>query len=291
MELFIWLTLVSALFHAFSFTWTRRLLIYSQNRVKVAFYSQYAIGIFATLLLPFVGLGNLLAAPLYPLVMGICVMLGQILYLEAMRRGDASFVVPMMSIKIFGVALLSAVILDEIYGPLVYLGGCGAFLGVFFLNNGTFKGSLSATLLVILASLLFSMADTLIILAIRQGYSAVELAIYIFTIPTLLLAPLSGFIFPGDWKISQPFLGSLLIYAVSHLIGVALLMYAFMLSEQITMVNIIQSVRGVFSVGVVYLMGRLGMVGIEKLTRKQISNRLTGSLVMCFSLALAVLAR
>lgn len=291
MELFIWLTLASAVFHAFSFTWTRRLLIYSQSRIKVAFYSQFTIGVFTTLLLPFIGLDNFMVEPVYPLVMGVCVILGQILHMEAMRRGDATFVVPMLSIKIFGVSILSAIFLGEVYGPLVYLGGFGAFIGVFFLNNGTFKGSMGATLLIITASLLFSVADTLIILAIRKGYSAIELAIYIFTIPTLILAPLSVFIFPNDWKISKPFFSSLMIYAFTHLAGVGLLMYAFMLSEQITMVNIIQSVRGVFSIGVVYLMGRLGMLGVERLTGKQIKNRLLGSFIMCASLTLAVMAR
>lgn len=291
METYVWLTLLSSLFHAFSFTWTRRFSMYSQGRVKTAFYSQFSIGLLTTLMLPFIGLDTFFADPVYPLIMAACVIAGQVLYIEAMRRSDATFVVPLLSIKIFGVAILSALILNEVYGPLVYLGGLGVVVGVFYLNNGTFRGSLPATLMVLLASLLFAGADTIIILAMRKGYSAVELAIYTFTLPALILAPLSPILFRGDWKISKPFANTLLIYAVTHLCGAALLMYAFSASQQVTIVNIVQSVRGLLSIGVVYLMGMLGVLGVERLTRSQLQNRLLGSVIMCVSLTLAVLAR
>lgn len=285
---YVWLTLLASVFHAFSFTYTKQFLAHSLNRQKLAFYSQYAVGFLALLLLPFVDLAQLWEQFWLVLSMCVLVLLGQTSYLNAMRHGDASFVVPMLGCKIFAVAGLSVLFFEQTYPPSVYLAGLGAFVSLFFLNDGKLHGSPLALFFVLLTCFFFALADIIVVHVLKNGMGGLELAVFVFVVPAVLLMPLSPILFKNDWKVSKPFGKSLLIYALAHFMGLIILMYAFKLSEEATMINIVQASRGFIAVGVVYVLARFGLSQMEKLTRKQLISRLAGGLLMFGSLAVAV---
>ncbi|AGS39008.1 MAG: drug/metabolite transporter (DMT)-like permease [Cycloclasticus pugetii] len=285
---YVWLTLLASVFHAFSFTYTKQFLAHSLNRQKLAFYSQYAVGFLAVLLLPFVDLAQLWEQFWLVLSMCVLVLLGQTSYLNAMRHGDASFVVPMLGCKIFAVAGLSVLFFEQTYPPSVYLAGLGAFVSLFFLNDGKLHGSPLALFFVLLTCFFFALADIIVVHVLKNGMGGLELAVFVFVVPAVLLMPLSPILFKNDWKVSKPFGKSLLIYALAHFMGLIILMYAFKLSEEATMINIVQASRGFIAVGVVYVLARFGLSQMEKLTRKQLISRLAGGLLMFGSLAVAV---
>jgi|TARA_R110002096_G_scaffold232499_2_gene422356 drug/metabolite transporter (DMT)-like permease len=285
---YVWLTLLASVFHAFSFTYTKQFLAHSLNRQKLAFYSQYAVGFLAVLLLPFVDLAQLWEQFWLVLSMCVLVLLGQTSYLNAMRHGDASFVVPMLGCKIFAVAGLSVLFFEQTYPPSVYLAGLGAFVSLFFLNDGKLHGSPLALFFVLLTCFFFALADIIVVHVLKNGMGGLELAVFVFVVPAVLLMPLSPIFFKNDWKVSKPFGKSLLIYALAHFMGLIILMYAFKLSQEATMINIVQASRGFIAVGVVYVLARFGLSQMEKLTRKQLISRLAGGLLMFGSLAVAV---
>lgn len=287
---YVWLTLAASVLHSFSFAYSKQFLAHSQNRVKLAFYSQYAVGLFGLLLLPFVGLGNFIDNIGLILTMGVLVMIGQVAYLNALRHGDASFVVPMLGLKMFVVAAMSALLLDETYGPMVYVGAVGVFFSLFFLNDGKLRGSSRALFFVLICCVMFGGADVTVMALLKQGINGFQIAAYVFAIPTLVMMPLSPLIFRNDWQVSAPLAKTLAIYASIHLGGVVLLMLAFFQSQQVTLINILQSSRGLISIGVIYLMARIGFSEIETLTRRQLAIRSFGGLLMFASLAVAVLA-
>ncbi|MEL0083745.1 MAG: EamA family transporter [Gammaproteobacteria bacterium] len=287
---YVWLTLAASLLHAFSFAYSKQFLVHSHNRVKLAFYSQYSVGLFGMLLLPFVGVGNFVDNLGLIITMAVFVMVGQVTYLNALRHGDTSFVVPMLGLKMFFVAGISALLLNETYGPLVYLGAIGVFVSLFFLNDGKLRGSLRALLWVLITCLMFGAADVTVMALLQNGIQGFQIAAYIFAIPTLIMMPLSPVIFKNDWQVSGPLAKTLAIYGVVHLGGITLLMLAFMQSQQVTLINILQSSRGLLSIGVIYLMARIGFSEIETLTRRQLMIRSFGGLLMFASLTVAVLA-
>ncbi|MEH6503531.1 MAG: EamA family transporter [Cycloclasticus sp.] len=286
---YIWLTLIASLLHAFSFTYTKQFLAHSKNRTKLAFYSQYAVGILALFLLPFVELQQLWADLWMVLLMCALVLIGQTCYFSALRHGDASFVVPMLGCKMFAVAGLSVIFLNETYDFLVYLGALGAFVSLFFLNDGKLHGSPKALFYILVTCVVFGCADIAVVTLLNRGMGGLELAVFVFIVPTILLMPLSPWVFKADWGVSKPFSKTLAIYAVTHLIGLVILMIAFKQAQQVTVINIVQSSRGLMAIGVVYVMARFGFSHIEQLTRKQLTSRFAGGLLMFGSLLVAII--
>lgn len=288
---YVLLTLAGAGVHAFSFVLSKRFWLYARDPFQIAAMSQLSCALGASVLLPWVGFGPLLKAPWTLLGVATTALVGQVLFIQALRRGDASFVVPMLGFKLFAVAGFAAVFLGERYGPLVYLGCFGAFASLFLLSDGRLRGSLSSAVLVIAASSLFGAADVMILSALRAGVSPVATAVYCMVLPALVLTPLVAWLTPRRWQVSVPFARSLALYATLHLAGLSLLMTAFVLADRVTIVNVVQTVRGLFVVAVVYGLGRAGVSGIERMDLNQLRVRLVGAALMAGSVALAVLSQ
>jgi len=247
------------------------------------------VGLLALLLLPFVDLQQLWDQFWLILLMCALVLLGQTCYLNAMRHGDASFVVPMLGCKIFAVAIFSVVFFGQTYPMTVYLAGVGAFVSLFFLNDGKLHGSPLALMFILLTCVVFALADIIVVQVLKNGMGGLELAVFVFVVPAVLLIPLSPILFKNDWKVTKPFGKTLFVYAVAHFIGLVILMYAFKQAQEATMINIVQASRGFIAVGVVYVMARFGFSQIEKLTNRQLVSRLIGGLVMFGSLTVAII--
>lgn len=290
MPSYVLLTLAAAWLHAISFTLAKRLWVHSRDPFQISILSQVACALIAALALPWAGMDIVTAMPGTLLGIGLCVVAGQVFFILALRHGDASFVVPMLGLKLFAVAGFSALWLGETYAPLVYLGAAGAFASLFLLSDGTLRGSLRSALLVTAAALLYGMTDVLLVGALQRGATVLQAGVYAMLTPALLTAPLTLALLPGRWRVGLPFGRALGSYAAVQMAGMVFLMIAFGLAGKATIVNIVQTSRGLWVLAVVYAMGRLGMVGVERLTGAQYRTRAVGALLLMGSLTLAVLA-
>ena len=289
---YILFALASAAIHAVSYVYSKRLLLYTNNPAKVAFFGMFGCGMAGMLAIPFFEFGDLGIAPGYVAAMTLCAVAGNLFLFEGIRRCDASFAVPMMGgLKIFCIAALSAVFLSETYQPLVYVGAAGVVASLFFLNDASFKAPLSGLFFVFMNALAFAATDLFILLCMKAGYRVEQMLLFMFSLPALASLPIAAVVLRGDWNLTLPFARGILRYALLVVAGGLLIVVAISSSGQVTIVNIVQSVRGLLAIIVVYLFGRLGMVGLEKLTTRQVWIRSLGALLMCGSVTLAVVSR
>ena len=290
MHSYVLLTLAAAWLHALSFALAKRLWVYSRDPFQISVLSQFACGLLAALALPWMGINAITQIPGTLAAIGVCVVAGQVFFILALRHGDASFVVPMLGLKLFAVAAFSALWLGETYEPQVYVGAVGAFVSLFLLSDGKLRGSLRSALLIIGAALLYGITDVLLVGAMRAGISPLEIGVYSVLVPAALTLPVTLTLLPGRWRVSKPFGRALGGYATIQIIGMVFLMLAFGLAGKATIVNIVQTSRGLWVLVVVYCMGRLGVASVERLTGAQYRKRAMGALLLMASLALAVLA-
>lgn len=291
MELYILIAIVATLVHASSTVYSKQLYSLADHPAQVAHYSIIAPGLVFLLVLPFIEFHGLGDHWWKLLGISFAFVIGYLSQLWAVQHGDASFIVPLLGLKAFFVAGLSALFLSEYYGPLVYLGMAGAIAGMFLLGDGRLAKSLPIIGLVVLATLMFASADVVLVGLYKNGFNTLETMFYLFSLSPLLMLPFSAVQLKGKWSLNWRFSRGLLIYALLQLAGGGLLMYAFWLASQATLINIIQSSRGLFAIALVYLLGRAGLQGIENLTRQQYVTRTTGAALMTLSICLAVLAR
>ncbi|MBL4621544.1 MAG: DMT family transporter [Immundisolibacteraceae bacterium] len=291
MELWILLGLVSTAIHGFSTVYSKRLYELAPHPSQVAFFCLFATGSMSLVIIPFVEFHDPSGHWFDILLVGSTFAAGHYAFVMANRYADASFVVPMMGLKVFFVALMAAIWLDETYGFWVYVGASGAFVGIVFLNDGKLKGSPVALFLVLGNCLLYALTDIFLIRLFRAGFGSLEVMVYLFAGAALFMVPIALVVLRGRWQMTRPFAKGLALFGVAQGGGGVLLMLTFALSQQAMMVNIIQSARGVFAVMAVYLMSRIGLKGLEVLNRKQYLSRSTGAGLIALSIVLALLAR
>ena len=290
MHTYIPVALLAALIHAFSSVYSKRLYVLADRPQQVAFYSLFSTGLLCGALMPFVHFRDPSGAWLDLLGAGGCFALGYVALLRAIRIGDASFVVPLIGLKIFFIAGLSALFLAETYGPLVYAGGIGAMAGMFLLGDGKLHGNPRALALMLFTTFCYALTDIFLVRLFRAGFGTLEVMIYLFVVSALLLVPVAAVTLKGRLRINRRFAGGLLVYGSVQLLGGVFLMLSFALAKVATMVNIVQSARGLFAVGMVWLITRAGLEGMERLSRRQYLLRACGAGLMTLSISLAILA-
>ncbi len=291
MEIYIWLTLGATILHALSFTLAKRLWLHSGNPVQIVAFSQIACAVLALPALFWVGLEPLREQTLGIVGVSAGIVLAQFAFTQAMRTGDASFVVAAMGLKLLVVAGLSAWWLDEIYRPLVYVAALGALASLFLLSDGKPPKSLRAVFWVLVTCALFGSIDVTIVHLLREGLSVPALVVYVLVGPSLMMLPLLLLRAARKWRVDMPFGRDLSIYAVTQVAGLVLLMLAFSLSGKVTIVNIVQTSRALWVLPVVYVLSAWGLTGLETLTGRQYRWRLAGGALMVLSLSAVILAK
>ena len=291
MEIYIGAALLGALLQGFAFAMSRQLLVYSHDRTQIVFYGMVVTVLMALLALPFMNIRGLGSAPELIVGFSITVVLSQILLMEAMKRADASFVVPMLGLKIFVVALVSALIWQETYNGLVYLGAVGTLISLYFLNDGKLQAPAMAVIFVLLAAVAYAGNDLFLMSMIRSGYNLGEVTIYSLVGPLLLLGPVAMLKSKGAHNLNWPYSRALLLFGFFQITSIFALIWAFELSRQVTMVTIVQNSRAIFALLAVWLLGRVGFSGVEQLSGSQYRSRLIGAMIMMISLGLAISAK
>lgn len=285
---FVWLALLGAFLQGFAFALSRQLLVYSDNRMQVAFYSLLAPATLAFLFAPTTDLSGMTRAPGLILGFGASVAGSQLLLMEAMKRADASFVTPLLGLKVFFVTIAAALLWQETHGPLVYVGAVGTFVSLFFLNDATFRAAPVSLLFTLAAALLFGCNDIFVMLMLQAGFTVQELVVYSMLAPLLILGPLGMIQSRGSFGMSWRYFRALSGYGLVQIGALLALTGAFAIGRQVTLVVIIQNLRGVFGLLAVYLLAIAGLQGIERLTRRQYLIRAFGSMLMAISVTLAI---
>ncbi|RLA05168.1 MAG: hypothetical protein DRQ54_08520, partial [Gammaproteobacteria bacterium] len=230
-------------------------------------------------------------APEYIVGFSISVALSQIMLMEAMKRADASFVVPMLGVKIFGVALLSSIFWQETYSSLVYVGGLGTLVSLYFLNDGKLSASPVAITFVLLAAAAFTGNDIFLMSMIRSGYNLGEVTLFSLLGPLLILGPLALLQSRGALNLNWRYSRALLLYGLFQITSILALVWAFELSRKVTLIAILQNSRSVFALLAVWVFARFGFSGVESLQGHQYRSRLIGAVIMMASLGLALSAK
>lgn len=291
MEIYIWAALAGALLQGFSFAMSRQLLVYSANPMQIAFYSMLVTAFLAMFAMPFFDIRGLGSAPEFIIGFSVSVALSQILLMEAMKRAHASFVVPMLGLKIFGVALMSSIFWNETYSSLVYVGAFGTLVSLYFLNDGKLSAPPMAMVMVILASFAFAGNDMFLMSMIRSGYNLGEVTVYSLLGPLLILGPVGMVRARGVHNLSWRFGRALGFYGLLQISSIFALIWAFELSRKVTLIAIVQNSRSVFALLAVWIFARIGFSGVESLNGSQYRSRLIGAVIMMASLTLAVTAK
>ena len=228
-----------------------------------------------------------------PVVAGLAAFLGSLFSTLALRVGDVSVATPLLGAKVLFVALLSTLILGNQLPLSWWAGAVLAGTGIFFLGQGPGKKAAGGPLwLTIVLSLLgvffFALMDILIagwgmsfgfqrFVALQQ---VVTFVFSLFLIP-FFKEPIRKVPVHSLWWI---FAGSLIIVGQFFLLN-----WTIAILREATAINIVYSSRGVWSVILVWTIGRL--LGNEERSRGTavLVQRALGSLLLVVAISLVVL--
>ena len=299
--------LLTALGHSLAYLATRW---YTQSRgrptVQLLVLSYSMIGVLAVAALPVVWPAGLAVDfnwmwPL-PLAVG-CFALSQSCLLTALRRVDASRVAPLLGVKVAMLAVVASA-MGQPLGPLQWVGVALAVGSAWLLNDVGGRLPIRATALVLLACLGYAACDTCIVLLIEGAQAApgtpgtpenllgplrasVLAACCVYAgcgLVAVTLLPFYGTREVGAWRDALPFTAAwvfamLTLYASFALVGLVL-------------TAILQSTRGVISIGLGVALAAWGHHHLEaKAEPGVVTRRVGAALLMTAAVALYVLGR
>ena len=219
-------------------------------------------------------------------------LLGQFFLFAAIIKSEPSRVAPLLGLKIFIVAVASAVFFKESFGPAKWLAVLLSITSVFLLSNSGKKLELKCIILVIMACLAYSVSDfnikilidKLSFMGVLRGASLSGCLSYIlcggFGLIILFFAP--GKSTKDTWLYSMPF-------AVFWLIGVFFMFASFGLLG-VVFGNILQSARGLLSIVLGVFVAYAGFDALEpKITKKILIQRMLAAVLMAGAVTLFLL--
>ncbi len=226
-----------------------------------------------------------------PFVVGVLFVLGQMLQLLALDRGDVSVAVPLFGLKVLLVPLATALLFHESVHRNLWLSAILSLLGLIFLNRkdqGRPPRNLGITLLAGgLGSLSFAFVDVLVkewspawgagrFLPLTVGMGAV----LSFALVPFFKAPLRAIPRPV-WRWLLP--GGLLMGVQSVIFISTIAVYG-----KATSANILYSSRGLWSVLGVWLIGHWFANDEQNLGTRVLRWRLIGACFMMAAIALVI---
>ncbi len=256
--------------------------------------SHTLMGVMALVLLPWVYPANMewnRNVILGTLGAGGFYLLGQQALFMALRHIDASRLAPLLGAKILFLALVTVTFGGEWLSPQQWVAVVLAVGGVYVLNDAGGRPPLRGLLAVGVAVVGYSLSDLSIVrLVAGTGLDSLHGsllgAVLTYSLCGLALAPflyrLPAAAQPGTWR-------SALAYAVCWFCAMILL-YACFAEIGAVFGNIIQSTRGLISIGLGLLLVRMGHLDIERKVDLRVTiKRGLGAVAMTLAIALYVL--
>ncbi len=257
---------------------------------RTTFFINIVCGLMAALFWIPIGFSFTMAEFWASLIMAVGFFLGQLFTSLGIHRGDLSVFTPIMGLKVIFVALLSIFLLDSVARPLVWLGAILSILAI-FLMRGSAKAErkrlMPSVVLGIVSALFFALTDVLVQLYGQQiryeRLIALMFGLLGFMSVTLIpmfKSPLSD-ITLSSWKW---LIGGSVLYS-AQTIGMA-----YVLAEygEATIVNIIYSSRGIFSVVLVWLIGHWFANQEKSQGAGVMMRRILGAILMTVAIILAL---
>jgi drug/metabolite transporter (DMT)-like permease len=216
-------------------------------------------------------------------------LFGQIFLFSALIKSEPSRVSPLLGMKLIILALISFFFLHQHLSLAQWIAVLLCSISVFLLSNSGKKLQRASLILIILACLSYCISDINIkVLVGHFHYLGVFHGSVFSTALCYVLSGIGGVIFlfarPHNmsrdaWLYSLPF-------AFSWLLAMFFLFSCFALIG-VVFGNILQSTRGVMSIGLGYFIAHISLDRLEtKITRQVLVKRILAAVLMTVSIAL-----
>ena len=286
--------LAAAACQSLSYVLSRRFLARHGNNGVALFGLSHAItGVMALALLPFLWSGQLKNIPVYlcPLLAyTFTYLLGQFLLFQSFKHTDASRVSPLLGLKIPMLALITVLFLAEPITGFQWVAILATLGGSLALNYTGGRIPAKALLLILCTCFAYSLSDISIVELMRR--LAPDGSLRMILLSTCLCYCVCGVVgitvvlFSGrknrtaeKWRMAFP-VGGVWFAGM-------LFLFISLWSVNVLMANIIQSLRGPFSIILGSIIAWLGHVHIErKVSAWVLVRRLVASFFMCCAIAL-----
>ena len=194
----------------------------------------------------------------WPLLAGLLFFVGQCANFASLRMGDVSLATPIMGCKVVLVALCGSVFFGVSLTPMHWIAAALTSLGVLVLGGSDLRRGRRVGLTTVLAigcSLCFAGVDTVVQHGARDFGSFNFLSI-IFATLGLISAALWPWLAPGERKTPHAAMRWLLAAIALTAAQGFLMTVSIGIWQDATSVNVVYSLRGVFSVALVGFAGR-----------------------------------
>jgi drug/metabolite transporter (DMT)-like permease len=227
-----------------------------------------------------------------PAVVAFLFLSGQMATFLALEKGDVSVATPVLGAKVVLVAVFTAVVLREALSTSLWLAAVLSSLGIAFLNRrgpGIEHRFVGRTILLALgAAAAFAMFDILVqkwapiwgagrFLPMMMGF----VALYSFALVPFFQAPLKA-IQRAAWR---PLLAGGVLIALQAIV----LIMTIAVFGDATSVNVVYSLRGLWSVLAVIWLGRWFENREAAAGRRVLQGRMAGAILLCAAIVLLFL--
>ncbi len=219
--------------------------------------------------------------------------LANLLLAIALQEGDASLVVPLLGLKIPMVAGLSFLLVGESHSPMVYVAVILSAGAVFLFGfgrpavsqGGNARHPVFALILGIAAALVFSCADIAVKKCIEQ-YPPMSILAWSLVCTAILFIPVLYLPMFRKYRIAPADIGFFVLAGVMLLLGGFLFFWAVARAGNVTLPNIVLSMRGFFALLAGFLLGRTQKTPIEKQTKSIYVYRTIATFLLFVSILL-----
>lgn len=282
MQPYHWIPLLNAVVYTVAALCLKRATTHGIGPWRTTFISNLALFLAAAPLLFFGEPIQSLDALLLPTAAGAAFFVGQLLTCLAIHRGDVSLLTPLLGTKTVFVALIVSVGFGESLSPMVWLGAVLSAVAILLMRGGSSADRSKVMLTMALgigSAIGFAGADSLLAafggtLGFHKMVAGTFTSVMVFS---LFLIPLfrsnMSSITSQTWKWMG--LGAVLMAVQAGLMAFVLSTYG-----KATVVNVMYSSRGIWSVVLVFWVGHWFSNEEQSLARGVLVRRLLGSLLL-----------
>ncbi len=214
-------------------------------------------------------------------------MIGQAGFFVALKRTDSSRLAPLLGLKVFILAVISVAALGKVLNGWQWAAVALSVVAAFVLNESGGRLPVPAMLAVGVAVVGYSLSD----LSIKSLVTALEpagsRAALVGVCVTYMMGAGAGIPLAAGKRALEPRLWLMALpYAAAWFVSMLFLYIAF---ARIGVVfgNIVQSTRGLMSIGLGVWVVRLGLLDLEtRVPRRVVARRLAGAALMTAAIAL-----
>jgi len=297
------LAFVGTIFHSTSYIFSRSFLIkHKRGPFALLIISQCVIGIVSLFILPFClpkSHQMLLILLPYILFAILAYIFGQFCFFNALKHTEASKISGMLGLKVVFLALISVLFMNQHFTILQWAAVLMAVIATLIFASSdqldwNFKENLSVVGWIIATCLGYASCDIISVLGIRhlmQEMSPVRATLFVVGSEYMIVGIGSIYALPKILKNDRALFKDAIVYGLTWYTGTILLFLSFTFIN-IVLANIIQSTRGLTSIGIALIVTKLGHTHLEaKMTRSTLTKRIVVAVLMAFAVIFYVIGK